>query len=394
MLRRDHSAPHDAYFAQLNALLRTQGRGQPALIVDLDRLDRNAARIKMQLNERHRLRLVAKSLPCTALIEYLQQRTGAQDLMVFDISSALELGALGAGGRMAYGKPMPVQAVDDYYRRAQPGIEPHWLIDSVSRLEQYDQWARSAGRESLTIWLEIDVGLHRGGLAIGEEFRAVLRALRGSRLRLTGLMGYEVHTASAASAGQSIEAEHARVCARYAAYVEQLRAGCPDLADPDLICNSGGSKTYHLHRRAPHVNDVALGSAFVKPVQDDLPWLSELEPAVYIAAPVLKVRPGTVIPYLEWARPLIEGWNPDRATSLFLFGGGWLADYASPAGLIPLPLMGFSTNQAHVSCGRHSGLAPDDYVFLRPTQSEKVLADLGEVLAVRGGQIVHRWDSW
>ena len=36
-------------------------------------------------------------------------------------------------------------------------------------------------------------------------------------------------------------------------------------------------------------------------------------------------------------------------------------------------------------------LGIDDYVFLRPTQSEAVMLQFGDLQVVRGGQIVDRW---
>jgi D-serine deaminase-like pyridoxal phosphate-dependent protein len=36
-------------------------------------------------------------------------------------------------------------------------------------------------------------------------------------------------------------------------------------------------------------------------------------------------------------------------------------------------------------------LAVDDYVFLRPTQSEAVMLQFGDLVVVRGGAIVDHW---
>jgi len=37
------------------------------------------------------------------------------------------------------------------------------------------------------------------------------------------------------------------------------------------------------------------------------------------------------------------------------------------------------------------GLGVEDQVFLRPTQTESVLLQFGDLLAVRGGRIVDTW---
>ena len=33
----------------------------------------------------------------------------------------------------------------------------------------------------------------------------------------------------------------------------------------------------------------------------------------------------------------------------------------------------------------------DDYIFLRPTQSESVMLQFGDLIVVRGGEVVDRW---
>ena len=44
-----------------------------------------------------------------------------------------------------------------------------------------------------------------------------------------------------------------------------------------------------------------------------------------------------------------------------------------------------------VNGSRAVGLQVDDQVFLRPQQSEAVLLQFGDLLALRGGRIVERW---
>ena len=44
-----------------------------------------------------------------------------------------------------------------------------------------------------------------------------------------------------------------------------------------------------------------------------------------------------------------------------------------------------------VACTLDVDLAVDDYVFLRPTQSEFVMLQFGDLLPVKDGEIVGRW---
>ena len=50
-----------------------------------------------------------------------------------------------------------------------------------------------------------------------------------------------------------------------------------------------------------------------------------------------------------------------------------------------------STNQSPITTSSSVDLAVDDYMFLRPTQSEFVMLQFGDILAVKGGEIVDTW---
>jgi len=52
---------------------------------------------------------------------------------------------------------------------------------------------------------------------------------------------------------------------------------------------------------------------------------------------------------------------------------------------------GRSSNQEMVNGSAAVGLGVEDQVFLRPTQTESVLLQFGDLLAVRGGRIVDTW---
>ena len=54
----------EAYFTKLSDALRAANIHQPALVLDLDRLNANIAAIKTRLPQELSLRIVDKSLPC------------------------------------------------------------------------------------------------------------------------------------------------------------------------------------------------------------------------------------------------------------------------------------------------------------------------------------------
>ncbi len=68
-----------------------------------------------------------------------------------------------------------------------------------------------------------------------------------------------------------------------------------------------------------------------------------------------------------------------------------MAEFESPSGLQSNGLYGRSSNQEMVNGSPGVGLNIDDQVFMRPTQTESVLLQFGDLLAVRGGKIVDSW---
>ncbi len=158
-----------------------------------------------------------------------------------------------------------------------------------------------------------------------------------------------------------------------------------------LTLNGAGSPTYRLHGADSPLTEVAVGSALLKPTDFDLDLLADFEPAAFIATPVLKAIDGLHLPGPDWAGRAWAAWDPNRRRSFFIYGGKWMARCASPAGLADNALYGSSSNQALLNASAAVDLAVDDHVFLRPTQSEAVLLQFGELLAVRGARIEARW---
>ena len=394
----DEGAPYDDYFAALNNELRANGPGLPVLVLDLDRLDRNMEVLQRHIRPPKAYRVVCKSLPSVDLIRYILAKAGTDRAMVFHQPFINILAAEFPGSDLLLGKPMPVRAAAAFYDRLSPesAFEPsrrlQWLIDSPARLEQYRRLARDRGLE-MRINVEIDVGLHRGGVRRPEDLAPILEAIEKDpeHLAFAGFMGYEAHAAHALPLVSSPARVLADVLERYRAFVAYGRERFPRLFDGVLTLNGAGSKTYQLYDEDTLVNDLSAGSGLVMPTDFDGPTLADHVPALFIAAPILKKSHGTRIPTIEFLSPLIGLWDPNRAWTFFLYGGRWMAEPESPAGLKVNRLYGLSSNQQILNGSGAVDAGVDDHVFLRPTQSEAVMLQFGDLLVVRGGKIVDQW---
>src|SRR5260370_17865687 len=138
------------------------------MVIALDRMDQNIDRVTQTLELAGKnYRVVEKSLPSQKLIESLAQRAKARRLMSFHQPFLNVDEQMFPGFDILMGKPLPVRSAELFYRRHAGPFDPtrqlQWLIDSPQRLQEYLQLAQGLNTKLRTN-IEIDVGLHRGGV--------------------------------------------------------------------------------------------------------------------------------------------------------------------------------------------------------------------------------------
>lgn len=389
----DHSAPRSEYFLGIQAALHRAGLAEPVLVVDGERLDANLAFLRSDVADELAVRLVSKSLPCLPLLAHARSSLGTDRLMTFNLPMLVELARTMPEADQMLGKPLPVAAAARFLQTELPdeaADRVRWLVDTDERLAQYEATA-SELRRSLRIVLELDIGLHRGGFVPGPELGQALERLRRSDvLRFAGFMGYEAHLAKVPTVlgwrRRQIQA------------VQDLYRRADALAlevfgerPADAVRNAAGSPTYRFYENTDVADEIAVGSALVKPTDFDLETLASFQPALFVATPALKVLRGTRIPVLEVFDRVKRLLDPDLAQTVFIHGGYWKAEPVDPPGLRINGTYGRSTNQEMLNLGRRATIQADDFVFLRPTQSEAVMLQFGTVAVYRGGEIQDTW---
>lgn len=400
----DNGGPYDTYFQQLDAELKARGPAHPSLVLDLDRLDHNIREVLRSIGPDKHLRIVAKSLPSLPLLKYISDKAQTQRLMLFHQPFVNLVASQFPKADILLGKPMPVRAAEQFYEqhkneqpvatpeRFNPARQLQWLIDTPERLNEYLALARFKELH-LKINIEIDVGLHRGGVADTETLDSMLKIIEANPyfLEFAGFMGYEPHIVKVPPPLGNRDTLFAQVINTYQSHVDHVRQNYPTLWHDDLTLNGAGSTTYKLYESDQLINDLSIGSGLVMPTDFDLDTLAEHQPALFIATPVLKKSKGIRMPGAEFLSPLLEWWDPNMAQTFFIYGGYWKAQYANPPGLQHNSLYGRSTNQEIVNGSDEIDLDVDDYVFLRPTQSEAVMLQFGDLVVVRNGISQGRW---
>lgn len=388
----DLGAPHNAYFSGLNDLLKKSGPGKPVMLIDLDRMNHNIDVLAASVGPDKTYRVVVKSLPSVDLVRHVMARAGTQALMVFHQPFINAIADAIPEADVLMGKPMPLTAAETFYRTFDgtgsfdPATQLQWLIDTPARLAQYQALARRLG-VAMKVNLEIDVGLHRGGFPEPEAIDAVLQTILDDpeHLSLGGFMGYEPHLT-----GLKATLDHPAVqsvLSIYRGFID--RAERKGLDVNRLTLNGAGSHTLRIYEGDRTMNDLSAGSGVVKPMDFDTYHLSQNQPALFIGTPILKRYDELKLPGDPAVGKLLSAWDPNRRRLFFIYGGYWKAHFVSPTG-IPEAIY-HSTNQEPVTTSPRVDLSVDDYMFLRPTQSEHVMLQFGDLLVVKNQEIVDRW---
>ncbi len=197
----DHGAPYDDYFARLNRELREHGPMRPVMLIDLDRLDHNVDVVMQSVARTGKhLRVVEKSLPSPQLLDYIAQRAGTRRMMSFHQPFLNHDAERFPDADLLLGKPLPVGSAQQFYEELRGPFDPtkqlQWLLDTPERLQQY--LALAQGRNTrLRINIELDVGLHRGGVADHATLDRMLTIIGANpqHLEFAGFMGYDPSSA-------------------------------------------------------------------------------------------------------------------------------------------------------------------------------------------------------
>ncbi|MDM1019296.1 alanine racemase [Acinetobacter sp. VNK23] len=383
----------DYFFKQLNLDLKKQEVVTPQLILDEAALKQNIQHVQMRLAHAQHLkpRLVVKSLACLDLLKLLAEQINTQRFMVFHQPHIITILENFAEADILLGKPMPAQTVHYFYEQHSQWSDAkiQWLVDTTQRLKQYLEIAHSYSI-CLHVNIEIDVGLHRGGVQSTQQLTEILKLIQQypQYLKLSGLMGYDAHVTKIPALIKKPELAYQQSQYIYSEYQKLIQKQFPTLWNDDLCFNGGGSPTFSFHTTESVCNDLSFGSMLLKPSDFDSDFLRPLQPALWIAAPVLKVLPYTQLPAMSVLDKL-----PHKSKALFIYGGYWLANYVYPKQCHPHILYGRSSNQEMVNVPKDCEIQVDDFVFLRPTQSETIISQFS-VLKLYKQHAFEVWETF
>ena len=263
----------------------------PALVIDLDCLQRNLLRMASAFSQGPtRLRPHFKNHKSVKLAKW-QIEAGALGITCATVREAECLVDAGVENiLLANEVASPAKFAQVVALAAKSDLIV--AVDNVLVVQKLAEFARRAG-VVVSVLLDVDIGLHRCGVQPGATAVDTAKAILHSGLRLRGLMGYEGHVLRQAPSPQKLAAANAAM-----ELLLDTKALIEAAGITIDIVSVGGTGTYQTSGRFPGVTELQAGSYLLMESE-----YAAICPEFEIAVTVLT----TVISKVEGERVVLDG---------------------------------------------------------------------------------------
>ncbi|OGV69079.1 MAG: hypothetical protein A3K19_16765 [Lentisphaerae bacterium RIFOXYB12_FULL_65_16] len=347
---------------------RVEELDTPALLLDLDALERNLRRMAdLMMRFGMALRPHVKTHKCS-IIGQLQMQAGAIGLTCAKLGEAEVMADAGLRHLLIANQVegrIKVQRLIALAARSEVIV----AVENVRNAQEIAAAATTAG-VCVDVIIEVDTGMSRCGVLPGPDTLALAQAIVAlPGLRFRGLMGYEGHVVLLKS-----ETERRRLAEES---VQRLLGAAADLRAAGLeveIVSAGGTGTTLITGQAKGITDIQAGSYVVM----DATYrqvLPEFENALFILASVMSRRNGKYV---------VLDMGKKAATEEF--GLPVLRDMPGAR------LVGLSEEHAKVELtDPHGPLRIGDKVWVIPSHCCTTINLHDEYFCVRGGRLEAIW---
>ena len=340
----------------------------PALVLDLDRVERNIERMaRFFATRRAKLRPHFKTPKC-AEVARLQLQAGALGITCAKLGEAEALAHAGVSTSvLVANQVIGARKLERLVALAPLHRELCIAVDDAAQVDALDA-ALAGSRARVGALIEVDTGMHRCGTASLEDTVALAKRLSQSRVAYRGIMGYEGHAVLVPDAAKRTSLAEAAL-AELGRHRDALAAA--GLA-PEIV-SSGGTGTHDLTGSAPFVTEIQAGSyVFMDGAYRKV--RPEFECALTVLVTVLHVRGRLVITDCGMKALSHEFGMPEGAT-------------------LPLRCVALSEEHGHVLLdeGANLSLRPGDRFELLPSHGDTTINLHTEYHVVRGDRVVATW---
>lgn len=340
----------------------------PALILDLDRVERNIETLALFFSSRTaNLRPHFKTPKCPEVARR-QLAAGAIGITCAKLGEAEVLAHSGIETSILLANQVVGRAkVQRLVELAGSVPELIVAVDHPNQVRAIDA-ELSGTKQSVGALVEVDIGMHRCGTRDEAATVELAAAVDKSRLSYRGIMGYEGHAVLV------VDPEERRALTVQAlSELDRHRSALARAGLEPEIVSAGGTGTYDITGAAPFVTELQAGSyVFMDGAYRKV--RSEFEPALTVATTVVHAR----------GRLLITDCGMKALSHEFGLPEG--AD-------LPLRCVALSEEHGHVLIDDDAELTldPGDRIEILPSHGDTTINLHEEYAVVRGEEVVDRW---
>ena len=337
----------------------------PALLVDLDQLEANIARIAGTCREQGVAWRPHSKAHKSPAIAHMQMKAGAIGVTCAKLGEAEVMAAAGIRdiliANQIVGVPK-VRRLMDLLDRADVIV----AVDSTANIAQLGD-AATVRQKTLRVVIEVNIGMNRAGVEPDWPVLTLASAVAGQPgLRLAGVMGWESHAVLIAD-----PAAKERVVRQAIALLTESAEACRRAGHAIEIVSCGGTGTFPYCVQAPGVTEVQVGGAVFSDVHYRTHYHIDFQPALTLLTTVTS-RPTPTRIVLDAGKKAMSG---DAALP-------------EPLGLGPVRSLSLSAEHATIELA-----SPNE----RPRVGERVELIVGysdttvhlheQIFGVRGGAV-------
>jgi len=340
----------------------------PALLVDLDVMEANMARIVAKCREHGVGWRPHSKAHKTPEIAKLQLKAGAIGITCAKVGEAEVMASAGIRDILVANQVVGAAKVERLVEVAQRA-DPIVCVDSLENARELDQAFRVAGKR-LRVLIEVDIGMNRAGVAAGADVVSLAREIaRLPGLRFAGVEGWESHATTMENA-EKVPAVRTAI----ASLVSSARA-CREAGLAVDIVSCGGTGTFPWCIEQPGVTEVQIGGAIFSDMHYRMHYHVDFEPALTVLATVTS-RPTSTRIVVDAGKKTMSG---DAAMP-------------EPRGLPIVRALKLSAEHAKLELERPSATpSVGDKIEFVVGYSDTTVHLHEEIVATRGGRIEAAW---
>ena len=341
----------------------------PALLVDLDIMEANIARIasvcrqhgvgwRPHLKGHKTIEIARKELNVGAIGVTCAKLGEAEVMAAAGITNVLIANQIVGAQKVRRLMALPADA------------NPIVAVDSLASVAELADAAAGCGRRQEVV-IEVDIGMKRAGVAPGAPVVALAKAI-GERasLRFRGLIGWEAHTVTIADAG-----EKERAVAASIGLLTASADACRQAGHAVDIVSCGGTGTFPYCAMQPGVTDIQAGGGIFSDMHYREHYHADFPCALTLIATVTS-RPTATRLVLDAGKKSMSG---DAAMP-------------SPLGLPPVRGLRLSAEHATIELEEPAeGPLVGDRITFIVGYSDTTVHLHNEIVAVRRGRVEAVW---